>query len=495
MSLNALLAARAHTEGRAQPTALFRHRAITETPIGIVAWQLGAEPYSVGAIAIGQSSSGFRAFVPGYPLDRDLLFAALLDFAHEFCTRFESYTAGPVTVRKHFGAGVVVPVLLPQIVVPNRETIALLGRLGRRLAYLPTAPVGDRKPADPLLPRLGRHLMWIAEYAQLPGQQLALPIAELLATHYATAMSAFEVQSLPAMNAWIDPPAGIHGFVAAQQAERLSIGPIPDPKDGQDIFAMMQLFNLQRKRSTDPKLIAKLIPSLRERYVSMIEATWDLMWAIINREKTKPEAASVIRRAQADCLAYAEHMQWMNGPAEGRRKTRMTARNAAMRLNEYEQTQARLEAEEAIDDPLRMAPHLLAGKAFAGTVIASDSGRTEIVNARNCLRPSVTVRTDVPCLMQPGTDLWWTCGASGREWKISHITPNGTGSTVTLILQTNRLSDSPVPTIGQRTCFSLFNLKEGYELFLPVQAPWTHRLPVPAIDSDLEHTDDGGLAA
>jgi hypothetical protein len=166
------------------------------------------------------------------------------------------------------------------------------------------------------------------------------------------------------------------------------------------------------------------------------------MWAVINREKAKPEAASVARRVAADCLAYAEHMQWMTGPAEGRRKTRMTHRNAAMRLHELERAEARVETEEAIDDPLRMAPQLLAGKAFAGTVIQSDPTRRELINGRNCLRPGIAVRTDEPCLIPSGTELWWTAGASGREWQIAGVTPDGMGSTVTLILQTNRLAHS-----------------------------------------------------
>src|ERR1051325_955278 len=103
MSLPALLAARADEFGRAQPTALFRHRALTSDPLCIVAWQLGAEPYTVGAIAIGKRSSGYELFVPGYPLDRDLLFAELTRFAIKFCTAFEAYARGPCEFVRHYG--------------------------------------------------------------------------------------------------------------------------------------------------------------------------------------------------------------------------------------------------------------------------------------------------------------------------------------------------------------------------------------------------------
>ena len=53
MSFEAMLAARAHREGRAQRTAQLRHREIVAKPLGIVAWQLGAEPYTVAALGAG----------------------------------------------------------------------------------------------------------------------------------------------------------------------------------------------------------------------------------------------------------------------------------------------------------------------------------------------------------------------------------------------------------------------------------------------------------
>src|SRR5690242_17282940 len=104
MSFPALLAARAHREGRAQPTAKFRHRALGADPIGIVAWQVGTEPYSVGSIAVGRMSSDFQLWVPGYPLDRVLLFASLTGAAQAFCAAFESYATGTCEEIEHFGA-------------------------------------------------------------------------------------------------------------------------------------------------------------------------------------------------------------------------------------------------------------------------------------------------------------------------------------------------------------------------------------------------------
>lgn len=490
--LQALLTARAHQEGRAQPTALVRHRALSQKPLCIVAWQLGAEPYSVGAIAIGTQASGFKLFVPGYPLDRDLLFAELAHFAKEFCSAFEAYACGPCEEVSHFGSELSVPKELPQIVVANTETIGLLGRLGRRLAYLPTT---GQYPADPLLLRLGRHLMWLAEYALLPGQQLIVSAVDLLTTHYATAMSPFETRSLAAMNAWIAPVGGVHGFKAAEVAESQAVGPVPNPKDGEVVHGLMKTFNAQRAGSKDPVLVRKLAEPLRELYKGMVDDTWILIWKVVDRERAKPEAASVVRRSREDRIAYAGHLQWMTGPAEGRRKTRMTPRNAAMRLDVLERAKTILVAEEAIDDPLRMAPHLLAGKALAGEVIGRDETRREVINGRNCLRPSVTVRTREPCPMPPGTDVWWAQVPAGKEWLVAEVVGAGGGSDVKLILQTNRVPDIGLPVLGGRACFSRFNTKPGYELYLPQEAPWTHRTALLAAETDLDYNDPGAQTA
>jgi hypothetical protein len=56
----------------------------------------------------------------------------------------------------------------------------------------------------------------------------------------------------------------------------------------------------------------------------------------------------------------------------GWRRTRLTVSQAASTMRELEGAQALFEAEEAVDDRLRMARSLLAGKAVAGIVNARD---------------------------------------------------------------------------------------------------------------------------
>jgi hypothetical protein len=484
MSLSALLAARAHGVGRAQSTALFRHRGLAAEPLCIVAWQLGAEPYTVGAIALGTQSSGYDLFVPGYPINRDLLFAALTPFARKFCTAFEAYAQGPCELVHHRGGDLPIPHDLPQIIVANTETIGLLGRLGRRLAYLDTT---GEQAADPVLPRMGRHLMWLAEHAHLPGQQLILPMSELLRSHYATAMSSYETASLAALDAWIKPGKGEHGFDAAEKAERKAVGPVPDPADAVQVYDKMMAFNKARDGRKDPASVRKLVKPLRGLYDNMVNDTWALIWRTLDRERKRLEALHVARRVRSDRIAYASHMQWMAGSSEGRLKARLDARSAAVRLNDYERADALLRAEEAVDDPLRMVPILLAGQAMAGDVVRAEPDRREVINGRSCKRPSVAVRTDEPCMLLPGTDVWWTQMPAGREWLIVEVTPSGSGSEVRLVLQTNR--QLAVPCVGDRACFSLLNLQEGYGVHLPWQVPWTHQPPSPTTETDLDGSE------
>jgi hypothetical protein len=468
-----MLAARAHSQGRAQRTAQLRHRAIAPAPLGIVAWQLGAEPYSVAALGAGTRADGFELYVPGFPLNRDLLFAAMTEFAAWFCPAFEATAAGQGESITHFGEPLHIPDELPQIVVANTETIGVLGRLGRAVAYLPT---DGAKPADPWLPRLGRHLMWLADYAATPGQQLILAATELLNTHYQTAMSTYETQSLPALDAWVDPPPGVHAFHAAARAERQPVGPRPEHGEGVEAQKLMRAFNRARAGSLDRTVIEPLLDPIHQFYGDLVDGTWELLWRSIEREAQWPEAPSVARRANEDRKAYAAHIAWMNGPAGGRRRTRRAPRAAAMELGRLEAAQARCNAEEAIDDPLRMAPVVLAGKAVAGEVVQCEPDHRENIGGSNLKRPRVTLHSPEPCAMPIGKHVWWTLAADKREWRVERIDPAaGGGSIVTLVLQTNRALPAGLPAQGTRACFSELMTGTPYELFLPSRVPWTHR--------------------
>jgi hypothetical protein len=490
MSLEAMLAARAMDEGHALRTAALRHRRLLERPLQIVGWQYGVEPFTIGALAFGLPSKPHELCVPGYPINRDLLFWALTPFARSFNAYFEL----PFEHREEIKQGtrsVERATTIPQLVVPNPATVALLGRLGRRLAYLPTGSPGD---ADPALVRLGRHLMFVGRRAQVVGQQLVLSATDLLRAHWQTGMSNYEAASLAALDAWIDPPSGTHGFDAAAEAEAVPVGPQPDHGEGEAADRLVGAFNEARGRSVDPPVVTPLLRDLRAHYAALIQSTWDLTVRCVDRERGWEEATHVERRFEGDCDAYSRHMEWMNHPSGGRRRARMTARQTAVELRELEDAAARATAEEAIDDPVRMVPLLLAGKAVAGAVVHVDSDHRELVGKQRRRRPVVVIASDEPCVMPCGKALYWTGKPAGREYLVEDVAERSEGgSTVTLKLQTDRAH--ALPRAGVRACFSELTTKSGYASRLPTDVPWTHRQRIDAEATNLEATDDLAAAA
>ena len=375
--------------------------------------------------------------------------------------------------------------------MPNVATVALLGRLGRRLAYLPTD--GER-PADPALVRLGRHLSFVRRRAQFTGQQLVVAAGDLLSSHWQTGMSSYEAASLAALDAWIDPPTGVHAFDAAAEAEAIAVGPQPDHGEGEVADRLVAAFNEARAGSVDPAVVTPLLVDLRAHYDGLVAGTWDLTRRCFDRERGWAEASSVERRFTVDRDEYTRHMEWMNHPSGGRRRARMTARQTAQELHALERAAERTTAEEAIDDPVRMVPWLLAGKALEGTVVRVDDEHREQVGRQRRRRPIVVVACDEPCLMPRGKALYWTGEPAGREYLVEDVTERrGGGSTVTLKLQTDR--SKGLPRAGARACFSELTTGEGYEPFLPLEAPWTHRPKLAPDMTDLEASDDSQAAA
>jgi hypothetical protein len=108
--------------------------------MAICLFSLGAEPFSVAAVQWGTDPDNPRRAVAGEPRNRDLLFTSLLDFAAEFNACFEAAWATHTVHVNRNGREIVEVAEPPQIIVPNRESIMLLGRLGRRLRFVENAP-------------------------------------------------------------------------------------------------------------------------------------------------------------------------------------------------------------------------------------------------------------------------------------------------------------------------------------------------------------------
>ena len=460
--LDVALAARAFRSGRALRRARFCHRRLLPEPLTLVLWQLGAEPFAASALGWGDRHDRRAMGVAGEPRNRDLAFGLLLRLARWFNPRFEAHAADRETPTRSRTA--------PQVLVANAATVTMLGNLGRRLAYLPTT---GPNAADEALVRLGRNLRFLWDRWAVPGQQLLVSLTDLVNAHWVTPQSELERQSLAALDAYLDPPAGEHGFSAAARAEQRPVGPVPAGEDDEDLGPLVERFNKQRQGSTDPAVVRPLLAAIEEHYRPLIRHTWDLLWRCRQREAAYPEAPSVGRRWDADRDAYTRHIDWL--AQGGLRRTRQSPRQAARTLHDLERAQRLLEVEEACDDPLRMVPYLLDNKAVRGRVVAVDLDHKEPGPVKRVARPLFTLLSPDPCPMPAGKELWWSEQPAGREFVVHAIRAEPGGSSrVTLELMTSS-SKARLPTVGSEACFSVLTTGPDHFLMLPDADPWTHQ--------------------
>jgi hypothetical protein len=471
--LDAALAARAFRSGRALRTSSYRHRRLLPAPLAVVVWQLGAEPFAAAAIGWGERSDRLTMAIPGEPRNRDLAFAALLEFARWFNPRFEAHAAGRETLQRG-NYTFTRAQTAPQVVVANAATVEMLGRLGRRLAYLPTS---GPHPADEALVRLGRHLRFLWGHWAMPGQQLLVSVTDLLNDHWATAQSPLERQSLASLDAYIDPPRGEHGYDAADRVEVQPVGPHPDGDDDERLHPLVERFNKARTGGAPRSLVRRLLRLIEDHYRPLVQRSWELLWRCRDREAACPEAPSVARRWDEDRDAYTRHMDWM--VRGGLRRTRQSPRQAAITLRNFEEGKRLLEAEEACDDPLRMIPYILENKAVRGRVVAVDWENKEVASRSMVRRPLVTVLSPDPCLIPAGKELWWAEQPDGREFVISAVASSPTGgSLVTLKLMTSS-KGTGLPDVGNEATFSIHTTAPGWFVNLPRTDPWTHEPATP----------------
>jgi hypothetical protein len=161
------------------------------------------------------------------------------------------------------------------------------------------------------------------------------------------------------------------------------------------------------------------------------------------------------------------------------RRTRQTPRQAAMTLRNTEEAGRLLEAEEAVDDPLRMAAYVLADKAVRGRVVAVDPSHTEPGPKRTVRRPLVTLRSPDPCLIPVGRELWWTEQADGKEYAVERVLPGPSGGSDVVLKLLTSTATIPLPAVGCNACFSVHSTASQWLGKLPDTDPWTHVASAP----------------
>lgn len=448
MTLLGYFAARSHSLGQAVPTAKYRHRHLSSKPLMLVGWTLGSDPFSVSALAWGNHPDDFRFAVAGDPRDFDLEVELLRTLAQDFNPWFESFIERGEA---------------PQVIVANRATIEVLWRLGRRFAYL-------EGRIDDAVVRLARYLQMLTHHADFPGQQLMVSLTDLINEHWAIELSGEESQSLPVLDAYLNPPPGSTGFAVVESLEQSqlhTIGPHPTSLEDDPLQALLDQFKQVRQQAP----ISLALPPIAAHYRPLLERTWELNWRCFHREDQRPPARYVDRRWQEDVRYYQQQVKHlMDG---GRIRTRPTVKAAASDLNRRESALQQLVTEEALSDPLRMLPHLLKHEAVLGLVESLDL--SYIPAGQNKRQPRLVLVSPDPCLIPLGTQLWWTEAPTGLPWLLDEILTTAPGLPHRLVfLHQNNQSTFRRPIPGQTACFSVLTHKSPYQMQLPQQTPWTH---------------------
>jgi len=484
-ALDALLPALADCDGRAVRTASLRHRHLVSEPALIVPFQIGGESFALAAVAWGSSKEDFNLLIVPDPRERALFYRRVEPFALWFDQLFQSYGDERDERTTRQGQTNSTALLAPQVIVPNAASAQLLGRIGRRLAYLDKSLI----PVDSALIAAGRHLLFLRDRLRVAGQQLILALTDLVASHWATPQTLAERLSLPALAAWTDPPHGMHGFDAAQVDEvGFGVGPIPSGDDDAKLFRLVENYR-EAVKARDSRAETRVERKISQHWEDLVRPAWNLCWEVMGREQSWAEAPSTVRRWAEDRVAFTRHIDWQR--TVGHRRVRPTPRQAAIAQYELETAASLVEAQEAIDDPLRMIPYVLRGEAIIGKIIRLDTSHQEATaNGQMRTYPLVTVASAEPCLMPLGKELWWTEDSGGSGWLVHSVTLPARGATrwhVTLRRVTSSNARSHLPAAGSEITLSILRTNVIPPKF-PAESdvPWTHR---PLVDQQSSRPD------
>ncbi|MGW3033185.1 hypothetical protein ACWDCB_18375 [Streptomyces sp. NPDC001178] len=496
--------------GRAQAAATVRHRHLSERPLVFVPLTTAGEAGAPLGALVGTDRDAPRLLAVPQPRDRDLRFAFLAELADIVLPYLDTYAQDVEAAERNetdpeTGKRVKVEVELcadaPQLLVPSRAGVDFVRLLGRSMRFRRTAEQDPETPypAPPRVPLLGRWLTHFGERARVPGSSLLLAMTDVLARHWATGQSTLEDQHLGALLAWIDPPEGSTGAEAALHAELARdakgqllcppAGPATDPAFDNKLLAPA-IERYDRARSAlaaaedgleaDDRLgeLTAAEREIRELVLSRTLPTWEKVWQGLDLLRVLPEGAHVEERWTRDRWSFTGHRDRIvaGEPPQPRRDDAVTAAN---KLAAREREQARLEAQEALDDPLVMAGRRLSGEAFAGEV-------TDVVMAysegkRPSPRPLVTVRTEDRPHLGERVKVYRSLG--GKPQAAEFVGWEAEDLLVLRVVDKMGRGKEPeagsVPEKGDRLCFTLFEHEQrgGPKLPDPEETPWTHGGP------------------
>jgi hypothetical protein len=500
--------------GRARPVATVRHRHLSDRPLVFVPLTTAGEAGAPLGALVGTDRDAPRLLAVPQPRDRDLRFAFLAELADIVLPYVESYTEAVEAAERtetdpETGKRVKVEVELcadaAQLIVPSRAGVDFVRLLGRSMRFRRTAEQDPQTPypAPPRVPLLGRWLTHYGERARVPGSSLLLAATDLLGRHWVTGQSTLEDQHLGALLAWIDPPGDApSGAEAALRAELARdadgqllcppAGPATDPAfDNRLLAPAIERYDRARTAlaaaedgpAADERLGALTAAEreIRALVASRTRPTWDAVWRGLDLLRELPVGAHVEERWTRDRWSFTGHRDRVlaGEPPQPRRDDAVTAAN---KLATREREQARLEAQEALDDPLVMAGRRLAGEAFAGEV--TDVVMTYSEGRRPSPRPLVTVRTEDRPPLGERVKVYRSLGGKPQAAEFVEFAQRAAADLVVLrIVDKMGRGKEPeagsVPEKGDRVCFTLFEHEQrgGAKLPDPERTPWTHGGP------------------
>ncbi|MFJ6082902.1 hypothetical protein ACIQI8_16000 [Streptomyces sp. NPDC092369] len=515
MSLISTLARlEAVSTGRAQPAATVRHRHLSERPLVFVPLTTAGEAGAPLGALVGTDRDAPRLLIVAQPRDRDLRFAFLAELADIVLPYIDGYAEDVEAAERNetdpeTGKRVKVEVELcadaPQLIVPSRAGLDFVRLLGRSMRFRRTAEQDPETPypAPPRVPLLGRWLTHYGERSRVPGSSLLLAMTDVLARHWATGQSALEDQHLGALLAWIDPPEGTTGAEAALRAELARdakgqllcppAGPATDPAFDNKLLApaldchyraRTALAAAEDGLEADDRLgeLTAAEREIRALVESRTRPAWDAVWRGLDLVRELPEGARVEERWTRDRWSFTAHRDRIvaGEPPQPRRDDAVAAAN---KLAAREREQARLEAQEALDDPLVMAGRRLSGEAFAGEV-------TDVVMAysegkRPSPRPLVTVRSDDRPHLGERAKVFRSLGGKPQSAEYVGREESAAGEALIVLRVLDKMGRGKepeagsVPEKGDRLCFTLFEHEQrgGPKLPDPEATPWTHGGP------------------
>ncbi|WP_308405668.1 hypothetical protein [Streptomyces tardus] len=493
--MHSLARMEAMAAGRAQPLTTVLHRHLSRQPLVLVPLTTAGEVGAPLGAMLGTDRDHPLLLTVPQPKDRDLRFTFLSDLAEALLPHLESALEETEQVREDAE----VCTDAPQLLVPNAPGAEFVRLLGRSMRFRRTAEEDPQTPypSPARVPLLGRWLTHYGERARVPGSSLLLSMTEVLTRHWATGQSSLEDQHLGALLAWLRAGPEGGGDTAALEVEtaRDEHGQLRTPPSGP---------------STDPAFDNRVLAPAVDRYDAdlpgsaervhqllggQLRPVWDAMWESVDLLRRLPEGERIASRWESDRWSYTAHRDRLRAgePPQPRRDDAVTA---ARKLSVRERDQARLQAQEALDDPLVMAERRLAGEAFVAEV--TDSWMTYSQGRRPMPRPVLALSTEDTPQWAPGARAYRvlpsgaaqpaeflapedepadgsadeSAGAPGAPGELRLRLTGGMG-------RAKEPAPGSVPEVGDRVCWTLFEHapRGGPSLPEPEDTPWTHGGP------------------